>query len=432
MLSAEEKRISAQIERDREEVVEVLRTLIGFKTVTPGLNEKAKCPDFVDLQRFVRRFLEDLGFSIDWFEVEAAGLEKFWGCGIDESRDLGNMPVVVGKRSGKGGGRSLLLNGHYDVVPPGRVESWKHDPFTAVVEQGRVYGRGASDMKGGIAAMLMALKAVRRAGIELQGDLVVQSVPDEEGSTMGTLACCQRGYRAQAAIIPEPTNMQLQIAMRGGLSGRITVFGRAGHADQTQPHWTEGGAVNAITKSIKVLQALEELNREWRSRPDKRHKFLDPDIVVPTIIRGGEWFVMHPEKVEIEFTTDFIPSTRDLWEELAEKIAGVAATDSWLKAHPPRLEQTDGLLYGAEIDEQEPIVTTMRQVAAELGLEARPVGSGGLTDGVHLINYAKIPTVSIGPARHTAHMVDEFVEVQQLITLTRVLALGMLRWCGGA
>ncbi len=314
-------------------------------------------------------------------------------------------------------------------MPPGVIENWRHDPFKGEVEDNKIFGRGACDMKGGVAAMLEAVKFIQKAGVKLNGDLTVETVPEEELTCMGTLACCEKGYKADAAIIPEPTNMNILVAMRGNSSGKITVFGRAGHADEgIQPHWSEGGAVNAISKAVRIIQALEELTEEWRNRPDKQHKFLNPDMVMPTIIRGGEWLIMYPEKVEIEFNADFIPSTINLGKEIEAKIMSVAATDPWMKEHPPKFEVDR--MYGAEIDENEPIIKTAIGAAKELGIEPKLIGTDSMTDAIHLINYSKVPTISIGPNDRTAHMADEFVEVGQLVNTTKVLALAVMRWCG--
>ena len=276
--------------------------------------------------------------------------------------------------------------------------------------------------------MLEAVKFIHQAGINLNGDLTIETVPEEESTCMGTLACCQKGYTADAAIIPEPTNMNVLVAMRGCLGGKITVPGRAGHAEMTQPHWREGGAVNAISKAVKIIQALEELTEDWRTRPDKQHKFLDPDIITPTLIKGGEWSVTYPEKVEITFDSMHIPQTANIREEIEQRIMSVAATDPWMKEHPPKLE-TDWV-YGAETGENEPIVKTALEAANEVGIAPKLVGMGSLTDAIHLINYSKIPTISIGPSDKTAHAVDEFVDIGQLVDTTKALALAIMRWCG--
>lgn len=428
MLTEKESRVLGLIDEKKQEIIEYLQKLISFKTVTPQDNTAVEGDDSKDFQNFVRNTLEEMNFSIDIWEVVSSELKSFPGSGDIQGRDLSNMPVLVGKLEGNGKGKSLILNGHYDVVPEGIVENWKHDPFKGEIEDSKIFGRGANDMKGGIAAMLHAVKFIQEAGVRIGGDLTVQTVPDEEATCMGTLACCQRGYTADAAIIPEPTNMKVLVAMRGSLYGKITVFGRAGHAELTQPHWSEGGAVNAISKAMKVIAALEELTDEWRTRPDKRHKFLDPDIIIPTVISGGKWQVTYPEKVEIQFGSIFVPGTRNKRQEIEEKLRNVANNDSWMKEHPPKLE-AEAWSYGAEVDENEPIVKMGMAVLRDLGFEPALAGFGSLTDAVHLVNYSKIPTISIGPDYKSAHMADEFVEIEQLINTTKAIALAIMRWC---
>ncbi len=441
MLSEKESRVLHLIDQNKEEIIEFLRKLISYKTITPPQESTAAESqtasmtidkgEYRKLQDFIYKTLEEMNFDLDMWDIDAAKLKSFLGSGVIPYRDLSFMPALAGKLKGNGAGKSLILNGHYDVVNPGVLENWTHDPFKGEIVDNKVFGRGACDMKGGIAAMIKAVKFIQQAGIKLNGDLIVETAPDEEITSMGTLSCCQRGYKADAAIIPEPSNLNIYVAMRGNLQGKITVFGRAGHGDETQPHWKEGGAVNAISKSAKVIQALEELTEDWRKRPDKRHKFLDPDIIVPTTIKGGEWVIMYPEKVEIKFTADFTSNTADIQKEIQEKLTSVANNDPWMKEHPPKLE-TSPWLYSAEISETEPIFQTAAAAARELGIEPKPVGINSLTDAIHLINYAKIPTVSIGPSIKAAHMADEFVDIDELIKTTKILSLAILRWCGTA
>ncbi len=429
MLSQKESKVLDLIGENKGEIIEFLRKLISFKTVSPPHNSKAEGEEYRKLQDFVCKTLEGMNFDIDTWEVDASKLESFPGSGVSPDKDLSNMPVVVGELKGKGKGKSLILNGHYDVVPVGVLENWKHDPFGGEVGDNKLFGRGACDMKGGVAAMLQALKFIQQAGITLNGDLTVEAVPEEESTCMGTLACCQKGYTADAAIIPEPTNMNVLVAMRGCLGGKITVPGRAGHAEMTQPHWREGGAVNAISKAVKIIQALEELTEDWRTRPDKQHKFLDPDIITPTLIKGGEWSVTYPEKVEVTFDSMHIPQTANMREEIEQRIMSVADTDPWMKEHPPKLE-TNPWFYAAEVDENEPIVKTAVEAVNEVGIAPKLVGMGSLTDAIHLINYSRIPTISFGPSDKTAHGIDEFVDIGQLVNTTKVLALAIMRWCG--
>jgi acetylornithine deacetylase len=161
-----------------------------------------------------------------------------------------NRPLTVGLFRGTGGGRSLLINGHVDVVSPGEHERWASPPFSAEIRDGRIYGRGAVDMKGGVGAALFALEAIRACEIELAGDVIFEAVPDEETCAMGTIAAIARGYRADAGLVPEPTRLNLWIATRGLLHGTLTVPGRSAHAEMNQPPWQEGGGVNAIQKTM--------------------------------------------------------------------------------------------------------------------------------------------------------------------------------------
>ncbi|HEX9815026.1 MAG TPA: ArgE/DapE family deacylase [Myxococcota bacterium] len=432
MIEAREQRVLDLIDANHHEVIEFLRELLAFKTITPG-SEPVEHDEFIRHQAFMKQTLTDLGFqALDLWEADAAKLGTVPGSGVDKSRDLRNMPILVGRLPGSGEGRSLILNGHYDVVPLGLPESWTRDPFAGEVVDGKIYGRGTNDMKGGIAAMLKALDFIRRAGLTLEGDVLAQIVPDEEASCMGTLAACQRGYTADAAIIPEPTNMRVGTAVRGSMGGKVTVFGRAGHAEQPHPHWTQGGAVNAISKAMRVLEGMADATEQWRTQPDKQHPLVPPDHIIPTVIHGGEWSVTIPERVEIEFDCMFVPGTKDKRSEIEEKLDAVAANDPWLRENPPELAlgEPEEWIYPAEVSEDERVVQTALQALEDVGIEPQLMGFGSLTDCVHLINHSGIPTINLGVDIESAHSADEFVTVEQLIDLTKTLALSIMRWTG--
>jgi len=432
MIDERERKVLDLIEANRQEVIDFLRELLAFKTITPDA-QRVEHDEFIRHQAFMKQTLMDLGFEeIDVWEADAAKLGTAPGSGVDKSRDLRNMPILVGRLLGAGEGRSLILNGHYDVVPLGLLESWTRDPFAGEVVDGKIYGRGTNDMKGGIAAMLKALEFIGRAGFVLEGDTLAQIVPDEEATCMGTLAACQRGYTADAAIIPEPTNMRVGTAVRGSMGGRITVFGRAGHAEQPQPHFQEGGAVNAISKAMRVLEGMAEATEQWRTQPDKQHALVPPDHIIPTVIHGGDWSVTIPEKVEIQFDCMFVPGTQDKRSEIEEKLDAVAANDPWLRENPPALDLggPEESIDPAEVSEDDPIVQTALQALADVGIEPELMGFGSLTDCVHLINHSQIPTINLGPDIESAHSADEFVTVEQLIDLTKTIALSIMRWSG--
>lgn len=428
MITEKEQQVLDLIDANKDEIVSFLSKIISYKTITPatGKNVGESENEYRQLASYFSETLKDMDLTVESWEINASQMEDFEGSGVDKSRDMAGMPVVVGKKTGAGNGKSIILNGHYDVVPPGLRENWSRDPFKCVVKDGIIYGRGACDMKGGIAAMIKAVVFIQKAGIKINGDVMIQLAPDEEESCMGTFSCCEKGFKADAAIIPEPTNMNVLIAMRGNCSGKITVKGRAGHAEMSHPHWKEGGAVNAISKSIKILQSIEDLREEWRTRPDKQHKYLDPDSIQATVIQGGEWSITLPEKVEINFNANFIPTTGSLEAEIKDRIKKVSQTDEWLAVNLPEVEIEE--MYGAEIDEDEPIALLGIDVLKDLGLQPSYSGMGSLTDAIHLINYAKVPTISIGPSDRPAHMADEFVTINDLVNQTKAIALAILRW----
>lgn len=418
------------IDQNQSEIIAFLQKLIRYKTITPQSGVLVESGDYKALQGDVSTLLKSLGCSVKSWDVDTQELLDFPGSGINKDRDLSNMPVVLGEFEGAGEGRSLILNGHYDVVPPGESSNWQHNPFGAVIEDGRVYGRGACDMKAGIAAMLMAVKSLKQGGVNLAGDLIIQTVPDEEMSCMGTLSCCQNGYTADGAIIPEPTNLQVLIAMRGSKFGVIHVYGRAGHAELAQPHWREGGAVNSIAKAAIIVQALDELNEKWRTSPDKQHKYVPGTMVIPTKIIGGDWEVTYPEITNINFSLMFPPGGEASADELIEYVGQAATRDSWMREHPPVVEFNRVSFYGAEISESEPIAQLGIEVLQDIGYQPGLVGFGSLTDAIHLINYARVPTISFGPSSGRAHANDEYVEIKEVIDTTKAIALAVMRWCG--
>lgn len=431
MYTVTEQKVLGLVENSQEELIRLLQELIAFKTVTPKDGERAAGGEFVGYQNFIRRMLVNLkADQIDLWEVDASALEIFPGCGVSPDRDLSNMPVLVGNFKGSGGGKSLILNGHYDVVPEGNLDHWQHPPFDGQIMDGKLYGRGACDMKGGIAATLIALQSILQAGVKLKGDLLFQSVMDEEISCMGTLACCQRGYTADAAFIPEPTNMQVLVAMRGSIYGKVDVRGRGGHTEMEQPDWKDGGAVNAIEKSIQVLQAMAGLSQNWRNSPSQQHPLLSPNTLVPThITGGGEWEVTIPDLVTIYFGAMFLPGTENIQQEIRQFVTQALDHDDWLQHHPPEFSFNPTWHYGAEVDTAEPIVQLGLQVVEALGYQPKTCGFGSLTDAIHLINFSNTPTISIGPDSQPAHMIDEYVEIQKLIDLSKMIALLVMRWC---
>jgi acetylornithine deacetylase len=346
-------------------------------------------------------------------------------------------PITVGRLSGRGGGRSLVINGHVDVVGAGERERWTSDPFGAEVRDGRIYGRGACDMKGGIAAALVALQAVVATGIELGGDVVFEAVTDEETCAMGTIAAIERGYRGDAGLVPEPTGFDLWVATRGLLHGTLSVKGRSAHAEMNQPGWRDGGGVNAIQRAMPLLAALDGLSARWAGRADKRHPLLGTPAVHPTMISGGAFISNVPERCDVALNTTYLPANADgdgygsvPRGEIEAAVAEAAAGDDWLATHQPSWSwYTD--YPPSEIDLNAPIIPAVQAAARPLSLDVRARGIDTTYDGALLTRFAGTPSPAFGPGDLArAHAPDEWVGIDELVLAAKLYARTVVAWCG--
>jgi acetylornithine deacetylase len=413
---------------------EIASRLIGFNTTVdqPGDAPIAEA----ECQGYVGGLLEAAGFEVDTWEPAVEDMRSHPM--YRPPQNWRNRPITVGRLRGRGGGRSLILNGHIDTVPGGDVSEWTSDPWHAEIRDGRLYGRGACDMKGGLACALHAALAHAASGRPLAGDLIVEAVTDEEINGLGTVACLMRGYRADAAIVPEPTMLDMWRAFRGILVGHLQVNGRAGHVEVAQPHWTRGGGVNAITKALPLLEALRNLSDDWRTRPDKQHPVCSPGEIQPTIIRGGDFPSTIPAGCQVALNICYVPGEEDaegmganVKREIEEYVRRAALTDPWLAENPPRISW-DVELPPAEIPETVDLVRELQQTAAQQGATSRARGLDTWDDTASLI-LAGIPAVSFGPGSDDqAHGVDEYVDLDQLDWCGRILAAFVERWCGVA
>ena len=281
------ERIIHLIDNRKNSIIEFLQHLIRI----PSVNGKEK-----DCALFCAEKLKQMGLKIDIWEPNVDELKSHQGFSPTES-DYKDRPNVVGVLKGSGGGKSILLNGHVDVVPPGLLDLWKNNPWGAVVKNGKVYGRGAMDMKGGLACMLKAVEIIQKAGIKLRGDVIVECVPDEERGGNGTLASIIRGYRADAGIFTEPSGVNsIAVGHRGGLCFRVTVGG------ESPTVFDRAKGINAIEKMQVVIEAIERLKKIRQDRV-KHPSFKGIDNPVPIYIgtiHGGSWFSSTPFRCAIE------------------------------------------------------------------------------------------------------------------------------------
>ena len=439
-LDAQEQLVCAEIGARSDELVALACALIELDTTARAVGEAPR--QEAELQRLLAGRLEASGAGIDLWEPDAAALAGLPM--VPPGLAFDGRPQLIATFPGAGGGASLVFNGHIDVVSGEPREAWTSDPFTPEVRGGKLYGRGACDMKGGIAAMVFATEALARLGVRLRGDLIVATNTDEESSGAGGTALVQHGLQADAAIVTEPTNFRTWIACRGSEYGVIRVPGRPGHAEVRQPGWREGGAVNAIDKAAVVLEAIAALREEWAVRPQFAHPHLSPPSMIATMARAGEWPVTYPASCELTVAVMFLGAQADaqgggslVRRELQEHVlAFCAAQDDWLAEHPPSFQWWPNAVMPMEISEHEPIVATLRTASSDIG---RPSALGGLDswfDGATLTQLAGIPAVGYGPPGFdpsgvsVAHMVDEHVPVDGLVSCAQGLAVAAMRFCG--
>ena len=355
---------------------------------------------------------------------------------------------------GAGGGRSLLLNGHIDVVPTGNPERWTEEPFGGEVRGGRIWGRGSTDMKAGVLAQAYAAVALRNAGVRLAGDLVLAAVVGEEvgDHESGTTATIRRGFTADVAVIAEPTAPPDPLAIvpvtPGMLWFAISVPGRSAHAGLRgesvhQTIYGQGLGVNAIDKAFLVYEGFRRLEDEWAAT--KRHPLFPNGKfgILPGVIHGSPFGIDAPfflaEECRIEYCAIFHPdddcaSTK---AELQGRLDAINALDPWLREHPATLVwRLEWEPY--RLPERHPVLASLagaHEAAAAGTRLAGPAvqrGFGGVCDATWY-EQAGIPSVMYGPGDlRLAHASDEYVEVDEVVTACRAFALLALDWCGGA
>ena len=330
---------------------------------------------------------------------------------------------------GDGDGPTVVLNGHLDVVPAGSPDLWTVDPWAGTVRGGRVVGRGACDMKAGLACQVIAVEALRRSGIRLRGRVQLQSVVGEEDGGLGTFATLRRGHRGDLAVVCEPTSAALVPATAGALTFRLTVPGRSAHASMR----TAG--VDAIEKYLLVHLALRRLEAE---RNDDAHPLMSgyslPYPLSVGTLRAGDWPSSVPDVVVAEGRLGVALGERveDARAALEDAIDEVCAEDPWLSGNPVRVEWFGGQFASGVVDPASPVAELVSTTHTRLhgtrpAVHGVPYGS----DQRLLTGIGGIPTVLYGPGDvREAHAPDESVAVDELVTVARTLVLLVATACG--
>jgi acetylornithine deacetylase len=423
--------VQAYIAEHREELFDLVASLVEVPSVS-GEEREA--------QQVVIGELESLGLEPDVWEPDVEAYRDHPGYFDTKTYDevgYEGRPNVATTVEGTGDGPSLTLSGHIDVVPVD-AEDWSYDPWEPTVEDGRMYGRGACDMKGGLATNLFVARALQECGVDLAGDLHLQSTIDEEaGGTGGVLSALERGYQPDAAIIPEPFAVpNVGIASGGVMYVRITVHGKAAHA----AYGYEG--VNAIDRLARIVTALEGLDDERKARisfepavnQDPAAEGAVTNLNVGNI-EGGDWPSTVPAEATIECRIGWPPGeTRaEVREQVEDAVAGVAGGDDWLAEHPPEVEWFGWEAEPHECDREAEIVRLASGHAAEVcGAEGKFVGGLAGLDERFYVNYYDIPCPTVGPEGANLHGADEYVDLDSLVDTAQILAATAMDFCGVA
>lgn len=381
-----------------------------------------------DAQHHMAALFNATAMEVDHWEIDLDDVmahTDFPGVEVDRREAWG----LVGRLAGSGGGASLMLNGHVDVVPIGDPNAWTGNPFDGAIRDGRLYGRGSCDMKAGLIAAYWAIRAIENTGVRLRGDVLIAAVQGEEDGGLGTFSMLQRGWRADACVIPEPTDLDIVPANSGSLTFRLRVRGHATHASRR----TEG--VSAIEKFWPIWNALSDLEARRHVRVDPmttKFKLAHP-LSIGTI-HAGDWASSVPDLLVAEgrLGVALDEPVDEAKRQLEATIAAACASDEWLRDHPVEVEWWGGQFASGRLPASSDLVERVRAAhhaaqGAPQHVWAAPYGS----DLRLLVRHGGIPTVQYGPGDVAlAHGPDEHVPIADIVTTARTLALLALDICG--
>jgi acetylornithine deacetylase len=381
-------------------------------------------------QAMMARLYSEAGLAVDTWTIRVEDIRHMRGFS-PPSIDYVDARNVVGTHvPRRASGRSLILNGHVDVVPEGPHGMWERHPFESYIVDGWMVGRGTGDMKGGLLANLFAFKALRRAGLQPAAKVHVQSVVEEECTGNGALACLQRGYLADAAIITEPVNHELIRAQVGVMWAVIRVTGNPVHAAHAKP------GQNAIESAFGLIQALRRLEEKWNVRKSADRWFCNhahPINFNIGKIAGGDWTSSTPAWCEFTLRIGLYPGEtfESARAEVSGCIAEAAVSDPFICHTPPTVRFEDMraegyILQGAQ-DIERCLAIGHESV---LGTPLPDRLATGATDNRIFGLYSGIPSLVYGPQCRNMHGMNEAVRLDSVRNVTKVVALAMANWCG--
>jgi len=386
-------------------------------------------------QDFMAVELAERGMEVDRWQIDVAVIRDMPGFSpvIGNYEDAVN--VVGTHRSASRNGRSLILNGHIDVVPEGPLEMWDTPPFEPRVEQGWMYGRGAGDMKAGLASNLFALDALRACGMQPAADVFFQSVVEEECTGNGALACLQRGYRAEAALIPEPFAEQLVTAQLGVIWFQVHLKGLPTHVAYA------GSGSNAIEAAIPLIAALHEMEARWNAPACRHADYTHHDHALNLNIgkiEGGDWASSVPAWCVFDVRMGVFPG-QDIAAakaEIEDVLRQAARDNAFLRNNTPEIVYHGFHAEGYALS-QDKSAAAKGAIGALEGAHRRVSGTDldkaaitATTDARFFGLYADTPALVYGPRAEAIHGFNERVDLDSMRRVTQATALFIADWCG--
>ncbi len=334
-------------------------------------------------------------------------------------------PNVTGKIAGAGGGKSMIFNGHIDVVSPEPVDQWTHDPWGAEIVDGKLFGRGAYDMKSGVAAHLFLPRLLRDLGIQLKGDVTIHSVIEEECTGNGTLAASLRDT-ADAALVTESVGRNTPTGHLGVIWFRVGITGRSAHAG-----WASRG-VNAIVKTVPIIQALHQLDADLNRNVHPLYAGIDHPINLNIgVMRSGDWPSTVPGEAELRCRVSFFPnmSREEMHRTIETRIAEACAGDAWLEEHPPVITYDGFDTNGCEMNWNDPFIKALEHASLDAtDFPLDPTVSTAVNDMRYYIVNG-VPSTCYGAEGGNAHAVDEWLDLSSMPKLARTMASLLVDWC---
>ncbi|MFX0055005.1 MAG: ArgE/DapE family deacylase [Promethearchaeota archaeon] len=344
-----------------------------------------------------------------------------------------NRPNVGGVWKGSSGGRSICLSGHVDVVSPEPLDQWTSNPWSGDVVDGNIHGRGAGDMKAGVAAMIFAVQALQENGIRLKGDVQVETtIEEEDGGVGGVFYMRTVRPKTDAAFVPEPTNLMITLASAGVMYFRVTVPGMPAHAA------TAHFGVNAVQKMIPVINAIQKLHEARQARirysyaeTDSRMKGRATTINIG-VIRAGDWPSTVPGTCTIECRIGFPPgeTREEVIKQVEDAVSKATEGDEWLRNNPPVVEWFGWKARPHELDANNDFVQLVKQSVIHVaGRVPDFVGGSAGLDTRFFVHHG-VPALTCGPLAERIHSFDEIVSVESIVQTSQIIAKTMLEWCG--